>query len=144
MGTRLHTHYLPYSPEKMYDLVADVEAYPIFLPWCVAVRVLSQSETEIMADLSVGYKLFRETFRSRVHLTPKTRIDVEYITGPFRHLNNHWTFAEGPNAGTNIDFFIDFEFKNGLFQRAAQMVFEGAFDQMLGAFEKRAHHLYGG
>lgn len=71
MVTRLHTHYLPYSPEQLYDLVADIEKYPDFLPWCAAVRILSESETEMLADLSVGYKFFRETFRSRVHLTPK-------------------------------------------------------------------------
>jgi coenzyme Q-binding protein COQ10 len=143
MGTRLHTHYLPYSPEQLFDMVADVEKYPEFLPWCAAVRVLSKSETEVVADLSVGYKLFRETFRSRVHLTPKTRIDVEYITGPFHHLNNHWTFKKGPKGGTDIDFFIDFQFRSRLFQGATQMVFESAFNQMLSAFEKRAHHLYG-
>ena len=73
---------MPFTPEQLFDLVADVEKYPEFLPWCVAARVLSKSDTEIVADLSVGYKLFRETFRSRVHLTPKTRIDVEYIKGP--------------------------------------------------------------
>lgn len=143
MVTRLHTHYLPYSPEQLYDLVADIEKYPDFLPWCAAVRVLSQSETEMLADLSVGYKVFRETFRSRVHLTPKTRIDVEYINGPFQRLNNHWVFKEGAESGTDIEFFIDFEFKNKLFQSATQMVFESAFDQMLSSFEKRAQEVYG-
>ncbi len=142
MGTRLHTHFLPYSPDQLFDMVADVEKYPEFLPWCAAVRILSRSETEIVADLSVGYKFFRETFRSRVHLVPKTRIDVEYITGPFHHLNNHWTF-EASGKGTNINFFIDFEFRNRLFQSATKMVFESAFNQMLSAFEKRAHELYG-
>ncbi len=142
MGTRLHTYFLPYRPEQLYDLVADIEKYPEFLPWCVAVRILSKSETEIMADLSVGYKFFRETFRSRVHLTPKSRIDVEYISGPFHYLNNHWIFNAGQNNGTNVDFFIDFEFRNTLFQSATQMVFEGAFNQMLHSFEKRAEKLY--
>ncbi len=123
-------------------MVADVEKYPEFLPWCAAVRIVSRSETEVVADLSVGYKLFRETFRSRVHLTPKTRIDVEYITGPFHHLNNHWTFKEGSRGGTDIDFFIDFQFRSRLFQGATQMVFESAFNQMLNAFEKRAHQLF--
>jgi len=122
-------------------LVADVEKYPEFLPWCVASRILSKSETEIVADLSVGYKLFRETFRSRVHLTPKSRIDVEYITGPFNSLNNHWTFRPAP-GGTHVDFFIDFEFRNSLFQSATQQVFEVAFNQMLNSFEKRAQKLY--
>lgn len=143
MSTRLHTHYLPYTPKQLYDLVADIEKYPEFLPWCAAVRILSKSETDILADLSVGYKFFRETFRSRVHLTPHTRIDVEYISGPFHYLNNHWVFKEGVNGGTDIDFFIDFEFQNRLFQSATQMVFEGAFNQMLSSFEKRAHELYG-
>lgn len=143
MGTRLHTHFLPYTSEQLYDLVADVEKYPQFLPWCAAVRVLSKSETEIVADLSVGYKILRETFRSRVHLTPKTRIDVEYISGPFHYLNNHWVFKKGPKGGTNVDFFINFEFKNQLFQSATQVVFETAFDKMLSSFEKRAQQLYG-
>jgi coenzyme Q-binding protein COQ10 len=141
--TRLHTHSLPYTPEQLYDLVADIEKYPEFLPWCGAVRILSQSETELLADLSVGYKFFRETFRSRVHLTPKTRIDVEYINGPFHYLNNHWVFKKRADSGTDIDFFIDFEFKSKLFQSATQMVFEAAFDRMLDAFEARAKKVYG-
>lgn len=143
MVTRLHTHYLPYSPEQLYDLVADIEKYPEFLPWCAAVRILSQSETEMLADLSVGYKFFRETFRSRVHLIPKTRIDVEYINGPFHRLNNHWIFKKGAGSGTDIEFFIDFEFKSKFFQSAIRMVFESAFDQMLSSFEKRAQEVYG-
>ncbi len=143
MGTRLHTHSLPYTPEQLYDLVADIEKYPEFLPWCQNARILSKSETEIVADLSVGYKFFQETFRSRVHLTPKTRIDVEYIKGPFHHLKNHWTFKEGPDQETTIDFFIDFQFKNSFFQRATQAVFETAFDKMLDAFEKRAKEVCG-
>jgi len=141
--TRLHSHSLPYTPEQLYDLVADIEKYPEFLPWCGAVRILSQSETELLADLSVGYKFFRETFRSRVHLTPKTRIDVEYINGPFHYLNNHWVFKKRADSGTDIDFFIDFEFKSKLFQSATQMVFEAAFDRMLDAFEVRAREVYG-
>lgn len=143
MTTRLHTHSLPYTPEQLYDLVADIEKYPEFLPWCGAVRILSQSETELLADLSVGYKFFRETFRSRVHLTPKTRIDVEYINGPFHYLNNHWVFKKRADSGTDIDFFIDFEFKSKLFQSATQMVFETAFERMLSAFEARAKKVYG-
>jgi coenzyme Q-binding protein COQ10 len=86
---------------------------------------------------------FRETFRSRVHLTPKTRIDVEYITGPFHSLNNHWIFKEVPGFGTHVEFFIDFEFRNSVFQSATQKVFETAFNQMLSSFEKRAQALYG-
>lgn len=143
MGTKLHTHFLPYRPDQLYDLVVDIEKYPEFLPWCLGVRIVTRSDKDIVADLIVGYKFFRETFRSKVHLTPKTRIDVEYINGPFHHLNNHWVFKEGPGYGTNIDFFIDFQFKNSFFQSATQMVFESAFDKMLDAFEKRAQEVYG-
>lgn len=143
MGTRLHSHSLPYTPEQLYDLVADIEKYPEFLPWCKCARILSASETEIVADLTVGYTFFQETFRSRVHLSPKVRIEVEYIKGPFHHLKNQWAFKSGPNQGTTIDFFIDFQFKNSFFQRATQAVFETAFDKMLDAFEKRAQQLYG-
>lgn len=143
MGTRLHTHFLPYTPEQLFDLVADIEKYPEFLPWCLAARILSKSETEIVADLSVGYKFFREIFRSRVHLTPKTRIDVEYLNGPFHSLSNHWSFIKSSDFGTNIEFFIDFQFRNSLFQSATQRVFESAFNQMLHSFEKRAQQLYG-
>jgi len=142
MGTKTHTHYLPFTPDQIYDLVADVEKYPEFLPWCVAARVLSQSDTEITADLIIGYKVLRETFRSRVHLTPKTRIEVDYINGPFHYLNNHWEFTEAENGGTDIDFHIDFQFKNSFFQSGMQLVFESAFNQMLNAFEKRAHQIY--
>lgn len=143
MGTKLHSHFLPYRPDQLYDLVVDVEKYPEFLPWCLGVRVVAKSDKDIVADLIVGYKFFRETFRSKVHLTPKTRIDVEYINGPFHHLNNHWVFKEGPNSGTNVDFFIDFQFKSSFFQSATQMVFESAFDKMLDAFKKRAQEVYG-
>lgn len=142
MGTRVHTHHLSYTPDQMYDLVADVGRYPEFLPWCAAVRVLSKSNTEIIADLSVRYKFFKETFRSRVHLTPKTSIEVEYIKGPFRHLNNRWTFTKASEGGTDIEFLIDFEFRNALFQNMTQLIFEGAFDRMLLSFEKRAQNLY--
>jgi coenzyme Q-binding protein COQ10 len=138
---KAHTHFLPYSPEQLYDLVADIEKYPEFLPWCMAARIHSKSEKEIVADLIIGYKIFRETFRSRVHFTPKTRIEVEYINGPFHYLNNHWEFKEAP-AGTNVDFFIDFQFKSSLLQRGMQAVFETAFNQMLSSFEKRADTIY--
>lgn len=142
MGTRAETHFLPYAPDQLYDLVVDVEKYPEFLPWCVASRILSKSEIGIVADVAVGYKFFRETFRSRVHLTPKTRIEIEYIKGPFQSLNNHWVFKEA-RGGTDVSFFIDFNFRSGLLKNAIQIVFEKAFTQMLSAFENRAHQMYG-
>lgn len=143
MSTRLHTHFLPYTPEQLFDLVADIEKYPEFLPWCLDAHILSREENSLLADLTLGYSFFRETFQSKVHLTPKIRIDVEYVRGPFHFLNNHWVFKENLNGGTDIEFFIDFQFHNHLFQGMIQKVFESAFDQMLGAFEKRAEKIYG-
>jgi len=141
MAARQSTHVLPYFPDQLYDLVADVRKYPDFLPFCVASRILSESETEILADLKVGYKVLRETFRSRVHLTPKTSLEVEYVTGPFHYLKNRWEFKKIPE-GTEVTFLIDFQFRNVLFQKAMQTAFEDMFKMLLGAFEKRAHALY--
>lgn len=142
MVTQLHTQLLPYSTEQLYDLVVDIEKYPEFLPWCTASRIISTSDNEIIADLCVGYKVFRETFRSRVHLTPKSRIDIEYINGPFNSLNNYWIFKEAPGRGTDIVFFINFQFRNCFFQREIHKFFEAAFNHMVNSFEKRAQALY--
>lgn len=143
MGNHHHTHHLPYTQKQLYDLVRDIEKYPHFLPGCQAARILSQSEAEIVADLIVGHKFFQETFRSRVHLTPESQIEVDYIDGPFHHLKNKWVFHPTSPQGTTLEFFIDFQFKNSFFQKLMQGVFEATFEKMLIAFEKRAHHLYG-
>src|SRR5688572_22873402 len=96
---------LPYTPAQMYDLVADVERYPEFLPWCVACRITNhESPTQFTADLAVGFKMVREQFTSQVTLKPKTHILVEYIRGPFQHLRNSWDFAPD-GTGSRIDFY---------------------------------------
>ena len=144
MAARLHTHVLPYAADQLYDLVADVASYPQFLPGCLDAKILSQSETELVATLTAGHGPFQDTYTSQVHLTPKTRIDVAYMDGPFRHLTNYWIFhAQGPQE-TRVEFFIDFQFQNKLFQKASQFAFEKAFGKVLEAFEKRARVLYGG
>jgi len=134
---------LPYTPEQMYDLVADVERYPEFLPWCVACRITKrESPTLFTADLAVGFKMVREQFTSRVTLTPKTNIVVEYIRGPFQHLKNSWGFTpEG--TGCRIDFYLTFEFRSRMLQALIGVLFEEAVHRMVGAFETRAHSLYG-
>lgn len=144
MPTHAERKILPYTPGQMFDLVADIERYPEFLPWCVACRVTKTDGPVIWGDLMVGFKVFRETFTSKVTLHPPGGIDVEYINGPFRYLNNHWKFipVDG-GAGTEIDFFIDFEFRSRLLQVVATTVFNEAVRRMVGAFEIRADVIYG-
>lgn len=147
MPTHAEQRRVPYRPDQMFDLVADVERYPEFLPWCVGARVLSRSgqppHEVILADLMVGFKAFRGTFRSRVTLNrPACRIDVQYTQGPFKYLNNHWIFHAVPD-GCIVDFYIDFEFKSRLLQRIIDTMFNEAVQVMVRAFEARAHAIYG-
>lgn len=143
MPTHAEKRVLPYTPQQMYDLVADVRSYPQFLPWCAACRVRSQVDNVLMADLVISFKVFREKFGSRVTLNPEDmRIDVEYLDGPFKYLNNHWAFAEHPD-GVEVDFFVDFEFKSAILQGIIGVVFNEAMQRIVRAFEARAAELYG-
>jgi coenzyme Q-binding protein COQ10 len=142
MPTHAEKKRLPYSAEQMFEMVADVRRYPEFLPWCVGASVVSQQEGELIADLTIGFKMFRETFRSRVTLEKPTHVHVEYLTGPFRYLNNHWHFAT-IEGGTEVSFFVDFEFKSRLLQAVIGTVFNEAVRLMVRAFERRAMVLYG-
>lgn len=137
------TRSLPYSAEQMFDLVADVKHYGKFLPWVVATRVRSDSETEMVADMVVGFKGIRESFSSRVAKTRPEEIAVHYVDGPLSDLDNVWTFRSvGPND-CEIDFKVDFTFKNRIFERLAGQYFDRAFRKMVAAFEQRAFELYG-
>jgi len=132
----------------MYALVADVEAYPAFLPWCTAARITNRVQRPdvelIEADLVISFKVFRERFASRVTLRPtENKIDVEYLDGPFRYLNNHWSFADHPEGGCDADFFVDFEFKSVVLQSVIGIVFNQAMQRIVRAFETRARELYG-
>jgi coenzyme Q-binding protein COQ10 len=144
MPTHAQRKLLPYTPAQMFELVADIEKYPQFLPWCLACRVKKREGNVIWGDLMVGFKVFRETFTSKVTLNRPGRIDVEYIQGPFRYLNNHWIFDPADDGrATDVDFFIDFEFHSRLLQTVASGVFNEAVKRMVGAFEARAHEVYG-
>ena len=134
---------LPYTPEQLFDLVADVKSYQDFLPWVAAVRVRSNSETDMIADLVVGFRALKETFTSRVRKQRPREIVIDYIEGPLKYLHNSWTFAPDGKGGTNIDFCVDFAFKNRLFESLAGQMFDRALRRMIGAFEERAHVLYG-
>ena len=142
MPTHAEKQIVPYRPDQLFELVVDVAKYPRFLPWCVAARVRSSTERELVADLTIGFGPFRETFTSRVTLDPPQRVKVRYETGPFRYLNNHWEFERVP-GGCRIDFFVDFEFKSRVLQKVIEMLFGEAVRRMVAAFETRAHQLYG-
>lgn len=143
MPRHQEVRHLPYSVEQMFDLVADVKSYEQFLPWVMAIRVRSDSETEMMADMIVGFSGLREKFTSRVLKHRPNAITIDYIDGPLKHLHNEWKFNENADGGCKVDFMVDFAFRNSLFDKLAGQMFDMALRQMIGAFEKRAAILYG-
>jgi len=142
MPTHAERKSVPYRAEQLFDLVADIGKYPQFLPWCVGARVRTRTETEAVADLTIGFGPFRESFTSRVTLQRPDRIMVRYENGPFRYLKNQWIFTPKPD-GCTVDFFVDFEFRSRLLQAAIGVVFHEAVRRMVQAFHKRAREVYG-
>ncbi len=142
MATHAERRALPYTPQQMYALVADIDRYPDFLPWCIAARVTRRDGDVIYADIVIGFKMFRERFSSKVTLRPPDSIQVDYIKGPMRYLNNHWRF-EPHGQGCLIDFYVDFEFRSTLLQGVIGLLFNEAARLMVSAFEARAKALYG-
>lgn len=143
MPTHAEQRVVPFTPEQLFDLIADIQRYPEFLPWCVGARIRKRDGNRIVADLVIGYKMIRERFTSTVTLSPEqNRIDVEYTDGPFKYLNNHWVFEPHPE-GCMIDFYVDFEFRSKMLQKIIEVFFNEAVRRMVGAFEARAHELYG-
>lgn len=136
------TRPLPYTPDQMYNLVSDVAAYPEFLPWISAIRVRSDNDSEMVADMIVGFKGIKESFSSRVHKHRPDYVRVDYLDGPLKHLHNEWRFRDDGNGGTLVDFEVEFEFKNRLFEMLAGQMFDKALRKMIGAFELRAAELY--
>lgn len=150
MPTHAEKRTVPYTAEEMYALIADVARYPEFLPWCAAARVRETRElpdgsgTVMDADLVISFKVYREKFGSRVTLRPEARtIDVEYLDGPFRYLQNHWHFRPVEGGRCEVDFFVDFEFKSAILQKLIGLVFHEAMVRIVRAFERRAEQLYG-
>lgn len=147
MPRHAETRVLPYTAQQMYGLVADVESYPKFLPWNSAARIRSRRAIEggevLEADLVISFKVFRERFGSRVTLWPgDLKIDTEYLDGPFRYMRSNWAFREAP-GGCEVDFLVDFEFRNAILQGIIGVVFNEAMHRVVRAFEARAAKLYG-
>lgn len=136
-----------HSVNSLYELVADVESYADFLPWCSASRVVDDAGEYVIADLVISFKAFTEHYRSRVDFVPPSNampseIKVSLVSGPFKFLVNNWKFLE-VNGETNIDFYIDFEFKSKMLEALIGGLFEKACHKMVKAFEQRADELYG-
>ena len=143
MPRHSETKHLPYTPEQLFDLVADVARYDEFLPWVVAVRVRSSSEKQTVADLVVGFNAFKERFTSRVVKERPTRICVDYVEGPLKLLHNEWKFDRAVDGGTNVHVSVDFAFRSRLFETLAGAMFDRALRRMTAVFEQRAASLYG-
>ncbi|MBL8645098.1 MAG: type II toxin-antitoxin system RatA family toxin [Rhodospirillaceae bacterium] len=147
MPTHRETRLLPYSQGQVFDLVADVEKYPEFLPWCVACRIKArETPTRFTADMAIGFKMVREKFTSRVTIARPDKITVEYLDGPFKYLVNTWEFkpTTGPDGkpATAVEFYLEFEFRSKLLQSIIGLLFEEAVRRMVAAFETRAAVLY--
>jgi coenzyme Q-binding protein COQ10 len=140
--THAEKRVVPYTPAQMFDLVAGIERYPEFLPWCLAARIRSREGDTVVADLVIGFKMIRERYTSRVTLDRPGRIDVEYLEGPLKRLTNHWVF-EPHDGGARVDFFVDFEFRSRVLQALIGTLFYEALRRLVSAFEARAKKLYG-
>ncbi len=143
MPTHAEKRKLPYTPEQLFDLVADVEKYPEFLPWCLSSYIKKRDGDVFYADLVIGYKMVREKFGSKVTALRPDHVHVEYLRGPMKHLSNHWRFIPEPDGSCTIDFYVDFEFKNRFFQKLMGVFFDEIVRRMVSAFEERARELYG-
>ncbi len=144
MTTHAEKRNMPYSAEQLFKLVADIERYPEFLPWCVNSCITRRISDEVIyADLTIGYKMFREKFGSKVTLKEHNLVHVEYLSGPMKYLSNHWKFIAEDDGSCTVDFYVDFEFKNRVLQNIIGMFFTEAMQKMVRAFEGRAHELYG-
>jgi coenzyme Q-binding protein COQ10 len=138
-----------HSASDMFDLVADVEKYPAFVPLCAAMKVRSRKDNDdgivvMIAQMTVAYKLIRQTFTSRATLDkPNLKILVEYLDGPFSRLQNRWAFHPTGENACEVEFFIDYEFRSRTFAMLMGVMFDTAFRRFAAAFEKRADEVYG-
>lgn len=139
----IHTEqqFSPYSPQQLFDLVADVEKYPEFLPWCRAARILERKDGEFLGELVISFAHFSESYVSRVVLDPPHGIEVTMVRGPFEHLSNSWKFTP-ENGGTRIDFSLDFKFRSRVLEKLIGGLFSKATAKMVSAFKARADVLY--
>lgn len=143
MHTLTHTETTAFSKEQIFALVADIERYPEFLPWCKAARILKkESDNVLLAELVIGFKGITERYTSHVMLEPHHTIHAELVKGPFEHLMNLWKLSDTEDGRTQIDLELEFQFKTKLLDSLIGGLFERASEKMTSAFRERAHELY--
>lgn len=148
MPTHSEKRVLPYTADQIYEMVADVARYPEFLPWNSAARIRSRrplpdGREELLADLVISFKVFRERFTSRAVLDPVGhKVDTEYLDGPFKYMKSFWNIRDHTD-GCEVEFFVDFEFRNAVLQKVIGVVFDQAMRRVVRAFDDRAVELYG-
>lgn len=142
MITHTEQKNFPYSQEQLFELVADIEHYPEFLPWCRGAIIHQRDGNKLIAELKIGYKFFQESYMSEVMLMPLTAINVQYAKGPLKYLKNQWHFQSITPKSCQVNFDLEFELKSSFLQKATESVFTTIVSQMLGAFEERARFLY--
>jgi coenzyme Q-binding protein COQ10 len=136
MPKKLYSISIKHSPDELFDLVADIESYPEFLPWVNAARILERKDNFIIAELMIKYNIFRSKYTSKVRLIPKKEIIVELVDGPFKYLHNHWKFKDG-----KVSFMLDFELKSKLLESMITQEFDHYNNKMMDAFLKRAEEV---
>jgi coenzyme Q-binding protein COQ10 len=137
------TRQSPFSAQQMFDLITDVDRYDEFIPYCTAARVRERSETEMLADLAIGYKMLRETYSSRIELGAEPlSVTVHQAKGPFRHLFNQWVFEE-TESGCDVHFELQFEFSVLLLRRIIEPIMSRVVERFVAAFEARSLDIYG-
>lgn len=134
---------LLYPRRQIYELVAAVDRYPEFLPWCIGARILRRQGNLLFADLIIGWKILREKFSSKVVLDELNAIHFDYMNGPLKYLHGDWRFSDASSGGTLVEFQVDFEFKSRALAAIMGGVFSELVHRMVGAFETRAQALYG-
>ena len=142
MPSHAETRNLEFSVSQMFNLVSDIEKYPEFLPWCIGLRIRNKHADLIVADMVIGYKMFREQFTSKVKLTSPNKINVMYEEGPFKYLNNKWIFIDQGDGSCKVDFYVDFEFNSIFMEKMVGSIFGEAVKVMVNAFESRAKIIY--
>ena len=142
MPSHYQKEILPHTPAQLFELVADVERYPEFLPWCKAARIIEKGEGEIIAELVISYKQFSEKYTSRIKLNENSEIDVTAIKGPFKHLHNNWKFFPSGESACTLEFQLDFELNSYLLEKLIGIFFHRATQKMVSAFKTRADELY--
>ena len=142
MPTHSEQQLLPYTPQQLFDLVADVEKYPQFLPWCRAARILDRRQHEFMGELVISFAHLSESYVSRVELETPHAINVTMVSGPFDYLTNRWRFTP-QGESTQVDFFLDFKFRSRILEKSMGPLFGKATAKMVSAFKQRAETLYG-